>query len=159
MGFFKKAFKAVSKPVASTIKSTVKNAVPITAAYLTSGASLSVMKPSSGFLDKIPGFGNGGGGESIADIATSYAQEKVTNEANRFVDKQLDPKTYQKPAQNISSKRFNSQSSIGSKPFSESVSESFNSVSNAVGGKSKLTMIVGGVIALILVAVLIGRKK
>lgn len=164
MGFFKKVAKAVSKPVASAVKSTVKNAVPLTAAYFTGGASLSMMKPSGGLFDKAFGaIGMGqpaGEGQSVEQIATNYVQEKATNEANRFVNKQVGKvANHFTPKQNISSKKINSSSPSASKPFTQSISESFDSVSNAVGGKSKLGLIVGGVIAMMAVFYLISRGK
>lgn len=156
MSMFKKAFKAVAKPVKSAVKSTVKNAVPLTAAFLTGGASLTVLKPSGGLFDKAygaVGMGPPKEGASIEQVATDYAQEKITNEANRFVNRQLNPK------QNTSSKRINSQTSYVSKPMTESVSESFDSVSRAVGGKSKLFMIGGGLFAVVLLFLFIGRVR
>lgn len=153
MGFFKKAFKVVAKPVTSAVKSTVKNAVPLTAAYLTGGASLAVMKPSGGLFDKA--FGAVGMGpqkeQSIEQVATEYATEKINNEVGRVALRAATPK-------NTASKRINSQSAV-SRPFSASASDTFDSITNAVGGKSKFAMILGGVGVVIVIMILIGRKK
>ena len=154
MGFFKKITKAVSKPVVSAVKSTVKNAVPLTAAFLTGGASLTTLKPSGGLFDKAYGaIGMGAPkdiGASIEQVAVDYAQEKISNEAERFVTKQVTKATMP---------RKNSQTTSITKPITESASETFDTIAEKVGGKSKLYIIIGGVFVVIFASMFMRGKK
>lgn len=170
MGFFKSVKKAVKKVGNKVIKPVLKDAVPIAAGVLTGGASLAVLKPTNILdrVDKATGINVSkianavgpamGGGQSIQEVATEYASEKISNEANRVVNREIQKRQ-------PSSKRINSASvSVPNKSFvsdvADSVSETFESVSAKVGGKSNLMMIVGGAVAVFAVIFLVlrGRK-
>lgn len=170
MGFFKKVTKAVKKVGNKVVKPVLKDAIPIVAGVATGGASLAVLKPTNTLsrLDKITGVNVSkianavgpamSGGQSIQDVATEYASEKISNEANRVVNREIQKRQ-------PSSKRINSASiSVPNKSFvddvADTVSETFENVSSKVGGKSNLMMIAGGAIAVfaLIFLVLRGRK-
>ena len=89
-------------------------------------------------------------GASIEQVAVDYAQEKISNEAERFVTKQVTKATMP---------RKNSQTTSITKPIIESASETFDTIAEKVGGKSKLYIIIGGVFVVIFASMFMRGKK
>lgn len=154
MGFkIKKVFKAAAAPAKKAVTASVKDAVPLAAAYITGGASLAVLKPQGSLMGLSKFIGNGPQ-KSIEEVATQYVEEKANAELDRVVSRAMNPKI------KTPSKRINSQSvSVPQTSMDQKISESFESVTSSVGGKSNFFMIAGGMLAVIaLIFILRGKK-
>jgi len=101
MSFFKKIGKAVSKAA----KPIIKDAVPLGAAYLTGGASLSVMPPSN-VMGSLFGSGAAETVQEVQDTVQPYVdqyQQLSAQLPSRQINSQLQvPADYEKPARTAS---------------------------------------------------------
>lgn len=163
MGFFKDIGKAVSK----TVSSVVKDAVPITAAALTGGASLAVLKPTNVMerLDKATGLPvsaiansvmSGGQGvaptTTSAEVATQSILPPTQQQTATSIYDQITPylNSFMQSSQQKSSDVAPNATYLGNQQPIEQ---------QASGGSSKMMLIIGGVVALAVGAFFLFKRR